>query len=530
MIHARYSRWNGGRDRSFRPDEVFDRLNEHLDDTGDLQQSMRRLMQRGMGEEDDRVSGLDELLSRVAREKRRMYEQYQIRSALDEIQERLQDIVADERKTLQQQEDRAEAEKKDEFLQRLPPKLSDAIERLAGYGFENPRAEEDFREILSQLEKIRRLENYIRREGNLFRGKESLGFEEAAELQERMEGLQKLEGQLSGSHPGDVEMDLLDSLLGDRAREDYEGVMRLESSLEDGGYVVDKGDRFELTPRGVRRIGQMALRDIHKQLGRDAAGRHAIARRGSQEPVPESSKPYVSGDALNLNLNETLKSALRRNARTPLDLDPRDFMVLDSEYSTRAATVLLLDMSWSMSWDGRFAAAKKVALAMESLCRSRYPQDYFGIVGFFTRAVELKARDLPEATWNMGDPFTNLQDGLRLAIELLRKRSSTRNQQIVVITDGQPTAYCRQGRLYCEWPLSFGGISQRAAEETLKEAKRVTQRGITINTFMLDDSPVLKGFVDEMTRINKGRAFYTRPDRLGRYLLVDYLLGQRRKV
>ena len=183
-----------------------------------------------------------------------------------------------------------------------------------------------------------------------------------------------------------------------------------------------------------------------------------------------------------------------------------------------------------MSWDGPFAAAKKLALAMESLCRSRYPQDYFGIVGFFTRAVELKAKDLPEATWNMGDPFTNLQDGLHLAIDLLKKRSSTRNQQIIVITDGQPTAYCRQGRLYCEWPLSFGGISQRAAEETLKEAKRVTQRGITINTFMLDDSPVLKGFVDEMTRLNKGRAFYTRPDRLGQYLLVDYLLGQRRKV
>ena len=129
----------------------------------------------------------------------------------------------------------------------------------------------------------------------------------------------------------------------------------------------------------------------------------------------------------------------------------------------------------------------------------------------------------------MGDPFTNLQDGLHLAMDLLKKTSS-QNQQIIVITDGQPTAYCRQGRLYCEWPLSFGGISQRAAEETLKEARLVTRKGITINTFMLDDSPVLKGFVDEMTRINKGRAFYTRPDRLGEYLLVDYLLGQRRKI
>ena len=117
-----------------------------------------------------------------------------------------------------------------------------------------------------------------------------------------------------------------------------------------------------------------------------------------------------------------------------------------------------------MSWEGRFAAAKKVALAMESLVRSLHPRDYFGIVGFFTRAVELKAKDLPQATWNMGDPFTNLQDGLHLATEMLGKKPSA-NQQMIVITDGQPTAYCRQGRLYCEWPLSFGGISQRAAED-----------------------------------------------------------------
>ena len=98
---------------------------------------------------------------------------------------------------------------------------------------------------------------------------------------------------------------------------------------------------------------------------------------------------------------------------------------------------------------------------------------------------------------------------------MLERRPSA-NQQMIVITDGQPTAYCRQGRLYCEWPLSFGGISQRAAEETLKEAERITRKGITINTFMLDDSPVLRGFVDDLTRINKGRAFYTRPGPFGR--------------
>jgi uncharacterized protein with von Willebrand factor type A (vWA) domain len=279
----------------------------------------------------------------------------------------------------------------------------------------------------------------------------------------------------------------------------------------------------------VRRIGQLALRDIFEQLRRDALGRHAIRKRGSQELLIEQSRPYAQGDALHLNIIDTLKSALLAEGRLPIRLRPEDFMVYDTEHSTRAATVLLLDMSWSMSWDGRFAAAKKVALAMDSLMRAMHPRDYFGIVGFFTRAVELKAKDLPEATWNMGDPFTNLQDGLHLASEMLDRKPS-QNQQMIIITDGQPTAYCRQGRLYCEWPLSFGGISQRAAEETLREAERVTRRGITINTFMLDDSPVLKEFVDALTRINRGRAFYTRPERLGEYLLVDYVTRRRRKV
>src|SRR5439155_9404815 len=180
-------------------------------------------------------------------------------------------------------------------------------------------------------------------------------------------------------------------------------------------------------------------------------------------------------------------------------------------HTTTTSTVLLLDMSWSMSWEGRFAAAKKVALAMESLIRARYPRDYFAIVGFFTRAVELKLKDLPEASWNMGDPFTNLQDGLRLASDLLARHPS-RNQHIIVITDGQPTAYFLNKRLYCEWPLSFGGISMRAAQETLKEVERVTRKGIVINTCMLDDSPSLRAFVEKMTQINRARVLHTCPD------------------
>jgi uncharacterized protein with von Willebrand factor type A (vWA) domain len=303
----------------------------------------------------------------------------------------------------------------------------------------------------------------------------------------------------------------------------------MKSLLQQAGYITSRGGRMQLSPKGVRRIGQLALRDIYQGLLRDRAGAHRTDHRGSSDVRPDVTQKYRYGDPLYLDLVGTLKKAVARQTGTPLRLEPGDFEVYSSNFTTSTSTVLLLDMSWSMSWEGRFVAAKKVALALEALIRSRFPRDYFAIVGFYTRAVELKLKDLPEASWNMGDPFTNLQDGLRMAGKLLSKHPST-NQHIIVITDGQPTAYFARGRLYCEWPLSFGGISMRAAQETLKEVERVTRQGITINTFMLDDSPSLRAFVERMTRINKGRALYTRPDHLGEYLLVDYLGKKRKKV
>ena len=530
MVHIRYSRWDATLRDSFDSETVFDQLNEYMNDTGDLQQAMRRLMQKGIKQGEKQSKGIDELLAQVARKMRKLYDEYRLQSAMNEVQQQLESIVDQEHRTLEELDQAGQdTQSKQQFLNDLPGKVSEAVEKLSAYRFENSDAEREFQQLVLQLEQIRKLENWLRREGSLFRGQTPMQFQQSQELMERMEELRRLEGQLSSMQLRDVDKELLEKLLGGDPKQDFEGVMRMQSLLEEGGYVLEQGDRFELTPRGVRRVGQLALKDIYQQLRRDGMGRHSTRHQGSQEFLTENSRPYVQGDPLHINMIHTLKNALLHDEDVPVRIHPGDFAVYESEHTTRAATVLLLDMSWSMSWEGRFAAAKKVALAMESLVRSLHPRDYFGIVGFFTRAVELKPKDLPQATWNMGDPFTNLQDGLHLASEMLDRRPSP-NQQMIVITDGQPTAYCRQGRLYCEWPLSFGGISQRAAEETLKEAERITRRGITINTFMLDDSPVLRGFVDDLTRINKGRAFYTRPDRLGEYLLVDYLSHQRKKV
>ena len=395
--------------------------------------------------------------------------------------------------------------------------------------FAEPIAESELDHLVEDLEDIRDLENFQKRSRGIFQGQRSLSYEEALELMRELERLGNLEQALASGDMAAISIEELRQLLGDEAADGFERLQRMMQVLRDSSYLTESDGQTVLSPKGVRKIGQLALRDIYQSLCRDRPGGHDLGRQGAVTLRPEATKPYVYGDPMHLDLVGTLKQSLTRRAGAPLSLLPTDFRVHEADAVTTASTVLLLDMSWSMSWDGRFIAAKKVALAMESLIRSRYPRDYFAIVGFYTRAVELKLRDLPEATWNMGDPFTNLQDGLRLASELLSRRPA-RNRHMIVVTDGQPTAYFQQGRLYCEWPLSFGGISLRAARETLREVERVTRMGIVINTFMLDDSPSLRAFVERMTRINRGRALYTRPDTLGEYLLVDYIDRKRKRL
>jgi uncharacterized protein with von Willebrand factor type A (vWA) domain len=530
MIRIRYTEWDGSQRIRLEADRVFEKLSEYLSYTDDVQQALDWLMRQGAEWEGMRVVGLDEFLEELREQLRDQYRKFNFDHALDDVRRRLEELLDLERDALDQPgPGEQHRQQKKEFLDRLPHQLSQALEQLQNYDFEDDDARRDFENLLEELGNIRDLENFQRRYGDLFHGQQSLGYEEALEVMRAVERMKQLEEALLSGDLDSVNLQQLQAVLGEEAMRDFQSLQRMMALLRESGYLTSKGDRLELSPKGVRRIGRLALRDIYQGLLRDKRGGHETDHRGPTEVKPDATRAYQYGDPMNLDLVRTLSKALVRKPGVPLEIEPGDFEIFDTDLSTSTATVLLLDMSWSMSWEGRFAAAKKVALAMESLIRSRYPRDYFAIVGFYTRAVELKAKDLPEASWNMGDPFTNLQDGLRLATQLLDKQRST-NQHVIVITDGQPTAYFSGGRLQCEWPLSFGGISLRAAQETLKEVERVTRKGITINTFMLDDSPSLRAFVEKMTRINKGRALYTRPDALGQYLLVDYLGKKRKKV
>ncbi|HJQ73406.1 MAG TPA: hypothetical protein VJ814_00870 [Gaiellaceae bacterium] len=529
MLRLRYTAWDGTQEVRLEADRVFEKLSEYLSFTDDVQQALDWLLHQGLEWEDGiRIMGLDDFLEQLREEMRSRYREVNLRDAFSELREKLQELLDREREALDRSADSAAAAKR-ERLDQLPSRLSELLERLKDYPFEDDDARRAFEALLEDLDDIRDLEDFDRRYGDLFQGPRSLSYDEAVELMREMERLKKLEEDLLSGNLESVDLETLRALLGDDAARNFQLLKEVMVLLVNAGWVTQREGRARLSPKGVRKIGQLALRDIYQGLLRDRPGSHQTDHRGSIDLRPEVTKRYQHGDPLVLDLVRTLKKALVRRPGTPLDVRPDDFEVHAAAHTTTTSTVLLLDMSWSMSWEGRFAAAKKVAMAMESLIRCRYPRDYFAIVGFFTRAVELKLRDLPEASWNMGDPFTNLQDGLRVAADLLGRHASN-NQHIIIITDGQPTAYFLRGRLYCEWPLSFGGISMRAAQETLREVERVTRRGITINTFMLDDSPSLRAFVERMTRINKGRALYTRPDRLGEYLLVDYIAKKRRRV
>jgi len=262
------------------------------------------------------------------------------------------------------------------------------------------------------------------------------------------------------------------------------------------------------------------------------AAAERAARRSRAKPIrPPAHQQVHRKDGLEGRPSDpgaNHRAASSAPAHLQIPWQQEDLEIRETDYHTRCTTVLALDMSWSMSWAGRFPAAKRVALALDHLIRTRYPRDHFFVVGFSTRARELRIPELPEASWDMGEPFTNLQEALMVAERLIARHPSP-SAQVLVITDGQPTAYFRGRELRVEWPMGFGGVSPHAAAETLQQVRRITRRGVTINTFMLDASPELIGFVEQMTRINKGRALYTSPARLGSYVMVDYLSRRRRQ-
>ena len=315
---------------------------------------------------------------------------------------------------------------------------------------------------------------------------------------------------------------------------ELEALDDLARRLEEAGYLTRDGERLELTPRGSRRIGQKVLDDLFARLQRDAFGGHRIDRGGRGGERDETTKPYEFGDPFHLDLRGTLFNALGREENAPaaraatgdrrVRLAPTDFEVHRTEQLTQTSTVLLVDMSRSMLLRGCFLAAKKVAVALDTLIRTQYPRDHLAVIGFAYYAREIRPGALAELTWHGYEYGTNLQHGLLLARRIL-ERTPAVNKEIVVITDGEPTAHFEDGQVEFNYPPT-----RRTIQETLREVQRCTKEGITINTFMLERSRALAEFVAHMTRLNRGRAFYATPEHLGEYVLVDFVSRRTKRV
>ena len=358
-----------------------------------------------------------------------------------------------------------------------------------------------------------------------FFGDDPLSLQEAMGLMERLQQMDRLESQLErGSFRlDDVDRSLAEQVLGPEARQSLDQLRQMTEVLEKAGYVERRDRRLELTPRGMRRIGQSALKDIFEQLKKSRLGQHQMIGAGLGTESAEELKDYEFGDPFLLDMRETLFNSLQREGRgVPVSIEPQDFVVHRTEHSTQASTVLMIDMSRSMFLRGCFLAAKKVAIALDALIRSQFPRDSLYVVGFSNHAVELKPQSLPQIALNDYVYGTNMQHGFQLARSLLAKHRG--NRQIIMVTDGEPTAHLDNGRVYFAYPPTF-----RTIQETLKEVRRCTRDRIVINTFMLERGPYLTEFINQMTRINKGRAFFVSPERLGEYILVDYVSGKARR-
>jgi uncharacterized protein with von Willebrand factor type A (vWA) domain len=417
----------------------------------------------------------------------------------------------------------------------------------------------ELQELLDQL-----AEKKLTPQRYRFKGREEISIEQAQELMEQLQQLETLEKQLEGvrwdGDPQQVDAEKLRDLLGDEAFQAVQNMKDIASELEAAGYIMKTKDGLQLTPLAMRKIGQKALRDIFSFIKRDRFGQHDTRQRGGVGMPTEDTKTYEFGDPFLLDLSATVFNAVSHEGTgTPVSLHIDDFVVRRQEFLSHTSTVILIDMSGSMAWNNCFYAAKKVALALDNLVRSTFPRDTLQIVGFYTAAEEMKPADLPyvkpksfgynaslysdyydmlmgyidvqldyrdvvRGRTNVPQGFTNMQQGLRMAEQMLSKRQSP-NKQIILITDGQPTAHCEGDRLYLQYPPS-----QRTITATLQEVKRCTVKGIAINTFMLAKSYYLERFVDQMTKINRGRAFYTTPEQLGEYLVVDYLVKKRRRI
>ncbi|HEV7212436.1 MAG TPA: VWA domain-containing protein [Blastococcus sp.] len=361
-------------------------------------------------------------------------------------------------------------------------------------------------------------------------GEPSLGLGDATSAVAELADLESLSSQLSQGYAGaslaDIDEELLERALGRPAVDDLAALRQLERELERQGYLNREGGKLELSPKAVRRLGATALRRVFAKLSATGRGEHDVADAGAAGELTGGSREWRFGDEQPLDVVRTVKNAVLRTAGSPqsgrrVRIAVEDFEVVETERRTGAAVALLVDLSYSMALRGTWGAAKSTAMALHSLVTTRYPQDAIQIIGFSSTAQVLRPETLAELSVDTLQG-TNLQHGLMLARRFLAHHRDA-EPVVLVVTDGEPTAHLEDdGTPFFCWPPMPETIAR-----TVAEVERVARTGATVNVFALDPDPGLVHFVHDLTERAGGRVFQPDPDRLGEYVVADYLRARR---
>ena len=357
-------------------------------------------------------------------------------------------------------------------------------------------------------------------------GDEQLGLREGLDAIERIADYDELERALRSDRAGpplqDVDVEKLRRTLGDDAVRDVRRLREIERMLEQAGFLVRSSGRLKLTPRGVRKLGERALARVFERLAVDRPGTHDAREAGGMGEPTGATRPWRFGDPYAIDVQRTVHNAVLRQGPTRggrVKLHPDDFEAVESENRTTAATALLLDMSFSMPMRGNWEPAKRMALALHALISSMYPEDQLYIIGFSALARVMAAEDLAQVGWEH-EYGTNMEHAFNLAGRLLAKHPMA-TKQVLLVTDGEPTAHLTPGR---DPPYQFSWPPLRITlEKTYKEAMRLAKAGVTMNIFMLEDSPALFRFIDRLAQVVEGRVFAVQGDELGEFIVRDYM-------
>jgi uncharacterized protein with von Willebrand factor type A (vWA) domain len=642
-VRVRYSRWDDTQD-PFGPDvpasELLEELSEDMLSGFGAEGALSRMLRRGM---QGRFGGLDALRARLRQRRGQEQGALDLAGPLEDLRERLDDIVDRERSTLSfRTED--DARMREAFLDALPPDVPGRIRELTDYRFVDPEAQgafdelmehlreqvmgayfrnmaegmrsmspEDvarFRDMLAELNQMieRRergepydFDGFMQRHGDLFPGNPktldelleqmaarmaamsrllaSMSPEQRAELQalaeqvlqdmdlafevdrlgsnlasafpdmpwgdpmlaggdqpmplsatvdamQRLHELEELDRSLRGDYPGasieDVDEEALGKALGDDAVRDLRRLKEIERALERAGLVSRVHGRLELTPKGARKLGERALVRVFEQLRRDREGVHEARDAGGLAEPTGSTRPWRFGDAGQIAVQRSVFNAVVRGGpgRTVV-LEPDDLELVEAEQRTETATALLLDLSFSMPLRGHDVHAKKMALALHALIEGRYPHDTLYLIGFSDYARRMQPRDLAAAGWERVYG-TNMHHAFNLAGRLLAQHPRA-TRQVIMVTDGEPTAHLEGEHAVFSWPPV-----PKTIRLTLAEASRLARAEITLNVFMLEDSPGLIRFMERLAELTAGRIFLMDDRELGGFVLRDYVARRRR--